>query len=117
MNSSFVLHAGIMLAGVFIAAVSQVLLKKSALRSHENTVKEYLNPLVIAAYMLFAASTLCTTIAYRVIPMSLGSVLSSTSYIYVTLFGVYIFHEKLNRKKLGALALIVGGVLVFALAG
>ena len=49
--------------------------------------------------------------------MSLGPVLEATSYLYVTVFGVTIFKEKLSRKKCIALALILVGILIYALAG
>ena len=29
-----------------------------------------------------------------------AAVLEATAYIYVTLFGVFLFHERLNRKKI-----------------
>jgi len=35
----------------------------------------------------------------------------------VTVFGVTIFHEHVGREKIVALALIVAGILVFALWG
>ncbi|MBF1256822.1 MAG: multidrug ABC transporter, partial [Stomatobaculum longum] len=47
------LHLAIYLGAVFIAALSQVLLKKAAMRPHRSVVEEYLNPQVIFAYGLF----------------------------------------------------------------
>ena len=47
----------------------------------------------------------------------MGPVLESTSYIYVTFFGVTFFKEKLNGQKVLALLLIVGGILIYALLG
>ena len=41
-------------------------------------------------------------------------VLESTSYLYVTAFGVLIFHEKLTGRRVLALALILGGIAVYA---
>ncbi len=117
MNTTLVLYSIIMLVSVFISAVSQVLLKISANRNHENTVREYANPLVIGAYAMFVLSTLLTVYAYRVVPLSLGPVLEATSYLYVTAFGALIFKEKVTPKKLAALVLIVGGICVFALLG
>ncbi len=117
MNTTLVLYSIIMLVSVFISAVSQVLLKISANRNHENTVREYANPLVIGAYAMFVLSTLLTVYAYRVVPLSLGPVLEATSYLYVTAFGALIFKEKVTPKKLAALTLIVGGICVFALLG
>ena len=47
----------------------------------------------------------------------MGPVLEATSYIYVTFFGVVIFGEKLNRRKLFALLLIVTGIVIYSLLG
>lgn len=111
---SEMLYAGVLLVGVFISAVSQVMLKKAAMRSYENKLREYLNPLVIFAYVLFVGSTLLTVVAYKGIPLSLGPVLEATSYIYVTIFGVLIFKEKMNKKKVVALILILAGIITYS---
>ena len=105
------------LVSVLIGAVSQVLLKKAAMRSHASFLQEYLDPLVITAYLLFAGSALLTMLAYRGIPLSLGPVLESTSYLYVALFGVFLFHERFSAKKALALGLILAGIAVYAFAG
>ena len=114
MSSELLLYAGILLVSVFISSVSQVMLKKSALRTYDSPLKEYLNPLVIFAYVLFVGTTLLSVLAYRGIPLSLGPVLEATGYIYVTIFGVLIFKERMTRGKLAALTLIVAGIVVYA---
>lgn len=103
------------LAGVFLSSVSQVMLKKAAQKSYKNILAEYLNPLVIVAYVVFFATTVISVVAYKGIPLSLGPVLETTGYIYITIFGVVFFKEKLNAKRLAALGLIIAGVLVCAL--
>ena len=117
MNTTLLLYAGILLVSVFVSAISQVMLKISASRQHQSAVKEYANPLVVGAYALFVLSTLMTVYAYKEVPLSMGPILESTSYLYITAFGVLIFKEKVSAKKLLALALIVGGICVFALLG
>jgi len=117
MNKTEILYSCILLAGVFISAVSQVMLKKAASKSYESHLKEYLNPLVIFAYVLFVGTTFLSILAYKGIPLSMGPVLEATSYIYVTFFGVKIFGEKLNTRKLVALAFIIIGIVVYALLG
>lgn len=100
---------------VFVSCVSQTVLKKAALKEHKNFVEEYLNFPVIFAYALFFASTLLTMFAYKKLPLSMSPAFESSSYLFVTVFGVTIFHEKLNRKKLLALALILSGIIIFTL--
>ena len=116
MNNS-VMYACVLLAGVFISAISQVLLKKAANRQYESKIREYLNPMVIIAYALFVGTTFLSIIAYKGIPLSMGPVLEATSYIYVTFFGVKFFGEKLNKKKVIALVLIIAGICTYSFAG
>ena len=114
MTKTVALYSLFILFGTFISAISQVMLKKAAMKTYSSKIREYLNPLVLSAYLIFIVATLCSVIAYRGVPLSLGPVLEATSYIYVTIFGVKIFHEKVNRKKILALALIIAGIVVAA---
>lgn len=115
MNKTVVIYSCVLLLGVFVSAISQVMLKKSAMKQYESKIKEYMNPLVIIAYIMFVGTTFLSIIAYKGIPLSMGPILEVTSYIYVTFFGVKIFKEKLNSKKIIALALIIVGIVVYAL--
>ncbi len=110
-------YAALMLLGVFISSLAQVLLKKAAQRHYDTVWREYLNLRVIAAYAVFFAATLLTIYAYRVVPLSLGAILEATGYVYVTVFGILIFHEKPEPLKLLALGLILAGICVYALLG
>jgi len=105
------------LLGVFLSSISQVMLKKAAMRTYEKKIQEYVNPLVIVAYIIFFCTLFLSIYAYKGIPLSMGPVLETTSYIYVTGFGVIFFKEKLNRQKVLALLLIVGGILIYSLLG
>ncbi len=98
----------------FVSAVAQVLLKK-ALVEHDRVIDEYLNARVVVAYLMMFASTLMLVFALRVIPVSAAPVIEATSYVYVTIFGVVIFKERVNRRKTAALALILLGIFIYAL--
>lgn len=117
MKRELLLYAGLLLFGVFLSAVSQVMLKKAALKEYSTKIKEYLNPLVILAYVIFVGTTLISVYAYRVVPLSLGPILEATSYIYVTIFGIVIFRESINVRKISGLLLIIAGIAVYALLG
>ena len=110
MDSHVVFYAGMMLVSVFLAAISQVMLKKEALKPHQSVTSEYLNPLVICSYAVFLVASFLTMYAYKGIPLSLGPVLEATSYLYVAFFGA-----RLGMRKVIALGLIVGGIVVYAL--
>lgn len=115
MQSEVLRYSLVALAGVFISAISQVLLKKSAAKEHDSALAEYLNWRVIVAYTLFVLATLASTFAYKVIPLSMGPLLDATGYIYVTIFGLALFHEKLNPLKVCALVCILLGICVYSL--
>ncbi len=117
MDKKMFYYCCILLIGVFISAISQVMLKKAAMRQYNSIIREYLNPYVIIAYILFIGTTFLSILAYRVIPLSMGPIMEATSYIYVTYFGISIFHEQMNYKKILALGLIIGGILVYAVFG
>lgn len=117
MGKGTLLYVSLMLAGVFLSAISQIMLKKATLQTYESRIREYLNPLVFCAYAIFLGTTFLSIHAYKGIPLSMGPVLEATSYIYVTFFGVIIFKEKLSGKKIVGLLLIVGGILIYSLLG
>ena len=100
---------------VFIASLSQTLLKWESGKEHKSFVREYLNVGVIGGYGLLALSMLLTMFAYKKLPLSMTPAFECFSYIFVTIFGVTVFHEKVTRKKLLALGLIVAGILVFTI--
>lgn len=100
---------------VVLSAVSQVLLKKSALRKHESFLKEYLNPYVIGGYALTAISMFLTILAFRGMEYKNGPIIESLGYILVMLFGIFIFREKLTKKKCIGTVLILAGIFVYYL--
>ena len=103
------------LCAVFISSVSQIMLKKSASKKYDNKVKEYMNPQVILAYGLFFGATLCTVIAYKYVPLSLGPILESAGYFFVTILGMIFLKEKVGKLKRIGLLIILVGIIVFNL--
>lgn len=110
-------YAFVLLLGTFLSSISQLMLKKAAMKQHNSRLQEYFNPLVITAYALFFSTTFMCVYAYRGIPLSLGPLLESTGYLYVTVFSVLLFHEKLTRNKLIGLFLILLGIWVYSWFG
>lgn len=103
----------VFLASVLISSLSQVLLKISAEKEYSNIWQEYLNLRTVGAYGLFFLSTLITVFAYKYVSISLGAVLEASGYIFVTIFGMLILKEKVGKKKLIGLTIILLGILVF----
>lgn len=115
MWSSFEFNMALMVFGVIIAALSQIILKKAAMKHYDTWLKQYLNLPVIFAYFIFFVSSFCSVIALKVLPLSLMPAWNSSSYFFVTLFAYLIMKEKPNRKKLIGLGVILVGIVIFSL--
>lgn len=111
MNSN--IYALLLLFSVFISAVSQILLKKSALESHSSWLKEYLNIKVISAYFLFFCAVLIDLIALKFVPVSFVPVIETSSYIFIIIFSRILFKEKISLKQYSAIVLILAGILIY----
>ena len=109
------IYSSIYLLGVIVSAFAQILLKKSANIERENKIKEYLNFKTIFAYGIFFGATLCSVFAYKYVPLSMGSILGTTEYIFVALLSYWLLKEKIGKKKLIGLVTIIIGVLVFSI--
>ena len=103
------------LISVTIAAFSQLLLKKSANRTHESLLKEYLNPYVIGGYGLLVMSMLLTIGAYRGLAYKNGPIIESLGYVLVMLLSGIFLKEKITAGKIAGTSLILVGILVFYL--
>lgn len=106
-----IFYAIIFLLGVFISAVSQILLKAESAKPHSSIIKEYLNVRVIVAYILFFGATLVTVYSYKVLPISMGAMLDSFGYVFVPVLGYFILKEDVSKRKIIGIVLIVIGVL------
>lgn len=105
----------IYLFSVFISSCSQILLKKSANKQYKSLLKEYLNLRIIIAYTLFFSSTILSIIAYRYIPLSTGTILETSGYIFVAILGFRTLNEKFSKKKCIGLIFILTGIIIFNL--
>ena len=96
----------ILILSVFIASVSQILLKISANKTYSSRIREYLNVFL---------STLLTMIALKRVPLSWSPVVESSSYIFVSVMGYLVLKERFTKKKMTGLLVILIGILVFSL--
>ena len=105
----------LLVASVVVASLSQILLKKSAQKTYSSIIREYLNPLVIFANGMFFCSVILTMLALKKVPLSMQPILESTGYIFVAVMGYIFLKERLSRRKLAGIALILVGIIVFSL--
>ena len=113
--SELALYSLIMVSGCLIAAFSQIMLNKSAEKQYESKLKEYLNPLVIIAYILFFGTTFISMYALKVVPLSMAPILEASGYIFVAVLSYIFLKEKLTKKQLIGMALILVGIVVYSL--
>nr|WP_026043760.1 EamA family transporter [Treponema primitia] len=98
--------------GVFIAAYSQILLKKSAVNNKNTGIRFYLNFFVLFAYFLFFGCTLLSIVALRVIPLSLGAFYGALGYVFVPVLSFFLLKESLTKKQLFGIGFIITGVII-----
>ena len=101
-----------LLLSVIISSTSQILLKKSALKSF---IYEYLNPYVIVGYGMMIISTITTILAYRGIEYKNGPVIESLGYLLVMILSWIFFKERITKHKLLGNIIILVGIYVFYL--
>ncbi len=103
----------LMIISQFVASTSQVLLKKSAEREHGSFIKEYVNPWVIGGYSLLVISMIISIFCYKGLGYMGVVVIEPIGYVIVMFFSRIFFKEKITRRKILGMLLIVGGIAVF----
>lgn len=104
----------LVILSVFAAACAQMLLKRGAQQEYPSFLLQYLNGWVIGGYAIMFAS-----LAANIFAMSKGvmvkevSIIESMSYLFVPMLSFLLFKEKLSWKKVGAIVLIIMGIIVF----
>lgn len=104
----------IVILSVFAAACAQMLLKRGAKEEYPSLWRQYVNGWVIGGYGIMACS-----LVLNIWCMSKGvqvkevSVIESMSYLFVPVLAFMLFKEKLTMRKICAIAIIIGGVIIF----
>ena len=104
-----------MILSVLVADISQIMLKKAAVRTYARWIDQYLNPLVIFAYVLFVVSTVCSVLGYQKLPLSMMPLWNASGQFFVTLFAYLFLGERPSKKKLLGLGIVLVGIVVFSL--
>lgn len=96
-----------------MAAFAQILLKKSAEKTYTSPIKEYLNAYVIFGYGLMFLSMFITIMAYSGLEFTNVPVIESLGYIVVMFLSYLFFKEKITKRKLLGMAVIMAGIFVY----
>lgn len=105
----------IWILSVFISSIAQVMLKLEANKPHESRLKEYLNPMVVGAYGIFFISVFLTYTALKHVPLTYSPIVEPLSYIFVPVIGVLLLKEKISKRRLIGMAVMIAGIVIFSL--
>lgn len=104
----------LMLLAAFLAAFSQILLKKSSLEPHRNFLFNYLNIKVLSAYTILGMTLFFNIYAFTGIDFKYASVLNASSYIFAMILSALLLKDRLNWQCILGNCLIVVGIAVYA---
>ncbi len=105
----------LLILSVFIASISQILLKISVNRKHNSKIREYFNPYVIIAYSILCVSLILVILALRGLELKNVPIIESTGYMYILILSKIFLKEKITKYKIGGSFLIILGIIVFNL--
>ena len=109
------LYIAVWILSVFISSIAQVMLKVEANKPHESRLKEYLNPMVVTAYGIFFLSTFLTMYALKHVPLTYSPIIEPLSYIFVPVIGVMVLKEKISKRRLIGMGIMLIGIVIFSL--
>lgn len=104
----------IVILSVFAAACAQMLLKQGARKEYASWWRQYINPWVIGGYGIMACS-----LVLNIWCMSKGvqlkevGIIEALSYLFVPCLAFMLFKEKLGWRKIGAIGIIMVGIIIF----
>ena len=108
------LYIGAFLVLVLASSFSQILLKSSANEKREG-LSIYFNYKVILAYCIFFSAMVFIAMLYRFIPLSIGTLLESASFIFVPTFSFIFLKEKMTTRQITGVLLILLGIIISVL--
>ena len=111
MNISYLLAFG----AVFVASLSQILLKQSAEKDHKNFFAKFLNWRVIRGYALMMGTTVINVFAYRGVELKVTPMIESTGIIWVTVLAAVFLGERPTKRGIISILITIIGIIVFSM--
>ncbi len=107
-------YAIVVVLAVFISAVAQMFLKYGAKQPHKSWIYEYLNVWVIGGYAILMGALLLNVFAMsRGVELKTLMAIESLGYLFIPTLSYFVFGEKIGKRKMFAIALIVIGIIIF----
>ena len=99
----------------FVTALSQIILKKQANITEAKKsgfISKFLNPRVIVSYGLLFSTLVINQVALIHVPVSVMPCITATSFVWVFIMGIFILKEKVSRRRILGVAVIILGVII-----
>ena len=103
----------LLILAVLVSSISQIILKKSASKTYDSVLKEYLNVYVITGYVLMVISTVLVVFGLKGVPYKNEPIIESLGYLFVMILSNRLLGEKITKKKFLGNALILVGIAVY----
>ena len=98
-------------AGIAFGVVGQIVLKSGA-EAAPTVVAQFLHPLTIIGFAIYALAAVFYIVAIKKIPVSLAYPSVAASYIIVAVAAHFLWNEPFGLPQLGGIALIAGGIIL-----
>ncbi len=96
-----------------MTGISQVLLKKGA--NKEGNIKIFFNFFTLTGYFVFFIITLMNLFVYKKLELKYSVIFMPLGFVFVMFFSVLLLKEKISKRKLLGIFVIILGVYIFNL--
>ena len=103
----------LLILAVLVSSISQIILKKSASKTYNSVIREYLNIYVIVGYGLMVISPVLVVLGLKGVPYKNEPIIESLGYIFVMILSNRILKEKITKKKIIGNLLILIGIVIY----
>ena len=103
----------LLILAVLVSSISQIILKKSASKTYNSVIREYLNIYVITGYGLMVLSTVLVVLGLKGVPYKNEPIIESLGYLFVMILSNRLLGEKITKKKVLGNVLILVGIAVY----
>ena len=106
----------LIIVGIFVSSCSQLLLKKSAVKTHQSLIAEFINWRVILAYSIFLISLFINILGYKNgVHVKDIPILEALGYIFVPILSHLYLNEKIDKRTIISIITIITGIIIFYL--
>ena len=104
----------VVILSVFTAACAQMLLKQGAKKEYGSWWRQYINPWVIGGYAIMGLAMLANIYAMsKGVQLKEVGIIEALSFLFVPCLAFMLFKEKLGWRKIGAIGIIMVGIIIF----